>query len=64
MNRSVIETMGSNMKPIPEKCANTPNLYRLACEPAKFKDPYRACGVLLGLAGPMLKQGKEREDPA
>lgn len=41
---------------IPEKYANTPNLYRVACELAKFKDPYKALNVMLALAGPLLKE--------
>lgn len=47
------------MKPIPEKYANRPNLWRLACELSKFKDPYKAINILLALAGPLLEQGKE-----
>ena len=42
---------------IPKKYAHTPNLWRLACEPGKFKEPEKALNLLLAIAGPMLKEG-------
>lgn len=36
-----------------------PNLWRLACELSKFKDPYRVANALLAAAGPMLKQEED-----
>lgn len=41
----------------PEQYASTPNLWRLACELSKFKGPYKAAGMLLAMAGPVLKEG-------
>ena len=46
----------ADMSRPPEKYANMPNLWQVACELAKFKDPYKACDILLALAGPMLKE--------
>ena len=48
------------MKPIPEKYANKPNLWRVAQELATYEDPYRVLNALMALDGPLLKQ--ERED--
>lgn len=42
---------------IPEKYANKPNLWRLACELSKFKEPEKALNLLLAIAGPTLKEG-------
>lgn len=36
--------------------AQKPNLWRLACELSKFKEPYKALDMPLALAGPMLKE--------
>ena len=48
------------MIPIPEKYADRPNLWRVACELAKFKDQYKAADTLMALAGPVLAtRGKE-----
>ena len=46
---------------IPKKYANTPNLWRLACELSKFKNPYKACDMLLALADAGVFQ-KERKE--
>lgn len=43
------------MIPIPEKYADRPNLWRVACELSKFKEPDKALDMLLALAGPMLR---------
>lgn len=48
--------MHHDMNHPPKKYANTPNLWRVACELAKFKNPERAVKMLLALAGPMLKE--------
>lgn len=45
----------------PEQYANKPNLWRLACELAKFKEPYKATDMLLDLVRPMLE--RERKTP-
>ena len=45
--------------PVPEKYANKPNLWRLACELVKFEDPNQALGLLktaIRQAEPMLRQ--------
>lgn len=47
------------MKPIPEKYANRPNLWRVACELSKFKNPDKVLAALVTVAGPMLEQEKE-----
>lgn len=49
------------MIPVPEQYANKPNMWRVACELAKFKEPYKALDMLMALAGPMLKQEREQE---
>ncbi len=41
--------------------AERPNLCRVACELASFKDPYKIIDILLPLVGPMLKQDLEGE---
>lgn len=46
------------IKPIPEQYASKPNLWRLACELAKFKDPYKATDMLMALATPMMKEAQ------
>ena len=43
------------MTKLEELQAKRPNLYRVACELAKFEDPYKALDMLLALAGPMLR---------
>ena len=35
------------MIPVPEQYANKPNMWRVACERAKFKEPYKAADMLL-----------------
>ena len=39
------------MIPVPEECADKPNLWRLACELSKFEDPEKA----LALGYPAMK---------
>lgn len=46
---------------IPEKYANKPNLWRLACELSKFNEPYKAVDALRTLAGPLLKERNKHE---
>ena len=46
---------------IPEKYADTPNLWRVACKLSKFKNPYKAVDALLAVAGPMLKEADHDE---
>lgn len=41
----------------PPEYADKPNLWRLACELSKFKNPYKATDVLLAFTGPILKEG-------
>lgn len=41
----------------PEQYAKTPNLWRLACELSKFKNPYMTLDMVIAIAGPMLKEG-------
>ena len=41
----------------PEQYAKTPNLWRLACELSKFKNPYKTLDMVIAIAGPMLKEG-------
>lgn len=53
--------MHYDMSRPPEKYADMPNLWRVACELAKFKDPHKACDMLLALAGPMLKEADHDE---
>lgn len=52
---------GDGVKPIPEQYADMPNLWRVACELSKFKDPCGAANILLSMAGPALRQSKARE---
>lgn len=47
------------MEPIPEKYADTPNLWRVACELSRCKNPYKILDLMLDLAGPLLDQEKE-----
>ena len=49
------------MENLEELRAKKPNLYRVACELSKFKNPYKAADMLLALAGPILKEGTEHE---
>lgn len=44
------------MNLVPKKYANKPNLWRVACELAKLKEPYKALNMLLAMAGPKLKE--------
>ena len=37
------------MNTIPEKYADRPNLYRLACELSTYEDPYRVLNALVAL---------------
>ena len=46
---------------MPKKYANTPNLWRLACELSKFKEPEKALNLLLAIAGPMLKEDGDEQ---
>lgn len=39
--------------------AQKPNLWRVACELSKFKEPYKTLDMLL--AGPLLKEGDHDE---
>lgn len=43
----------------PEQYASTPSLWRVACELAKFRDPYKAADLLLAIAKPALKEDRE-----
>lgn len=45
----------------PPEYANYPNLWRLACELSKLKEPYKALDMLLAVAGPMLKEDDHDE---
>ena len=49
--------MHHDMSRPPEQYAHKPNLWRVACELSRFKDPYKALDMLLALAGPLLKEG-------
>lgn len=49
------------MTPVPEKYADRPNLWRVACELAKFEDPYKAADMLIAFVGSTLKQEKETQ---
>lgn len=49
MNRAGIETPGAAMMPILKQYADRPNLWRVACELSKFKDPYKAADALLAM---------------
>lgn len=46
---------------IEEERTKRPNLWRLACELSKFKEPYKALDMLLAVAGPMLKEDDHDE---
>lgn len=39
--------------------AERPNLWRVACELSKFKDPYKVANILLAVVVPMLKQEED-----
>lgn len=41
-----------------------PNLWRVACELSKCKEPYKVLDLLLALAGPVLEREKEKETPS
>lgn len=45
----------------PPEYANYPNLWRVACELSKLKEPYKALDLLLDLAGPMLEEDDHDE---
>ena len=45
----------------PPEYANHPNLWRVARELSKCKEPYKALGLLLTLAEPMLKEDDHDE---
>ena len=53
------------MIPAEELYKRKPRMYRVACELAKFDDPYKALDMLLTPAGPMMKKednhDKQRE---
>ena len=50
------------MKNVDELRAQKPNLWRVACELSKFKDPYKALDALVVLAGPLLKGGRRHDE--
>lgn len=52
-------TKEENQVKIPEKYADTPNLWRLACELSKFKNPYKTLDMVIAIAGPMLKEDED-----
>lgn len=39
--------------------AQKPNLWRVACELSKLKEPYKTLDMLLALAGPLLREGRD-----
>lgn len=47
------------MKCLPRQYADKPNLWRLACELSKFKNPYAAFNVAMAMASPILEKSKE-----
>lgn len=49
------------MKNADELRAKCPNMWRLARELSKFKDPYKAADTLLAMAGPMLKEADHEQ---
>ena len=49
------------MKPIPQQYANTPNLWRVACELSTFKEPYRVLNALMAILGADMK-GEQRHE--
>ena len=48
-----------NQMEIPEKYANRPNLYRLACELSTYKEPYRVLNALKDVLSANVKGGPE-----
>lgn len=47
------------MKHPPKQYANRPNLWRMACELSKFKNPHAILNAAMAIAGQMLEQNKE-----
>lgn len=56
-----VVTQGDDgMKPL--EYSDRPNLRRVVCELAKFKEPYKTADLLLTIAGPMLKEETDHDE--
>ncbi len=47
------------MKRLTKQYANKPNLWRVACELSKLKNPYAVLNAAMAITGPMLEQSEE-----
>ncbi len=62
MNCAGIATTGTGMESAPGKYNHKPNLWRVACELSKCKNPYGMSDLLLTVAGSVLGEARDSEN--